>query len=882
MAKRIFLILCILVSTSATFAQTTAFSYQGRLSETGSPPVTGTRFFRFTLFDENGAAIPGAAVERTLMVTQGIFSTSLDFGAGAFPGANRTLEIAVKTNASDAYTVLNPRQEIVAAPYSIKSKTADDSAKLGGVDSTLFVQQDAGGNVSIGGNLTVAGTVTYDTVNATTQYNLGGERILSVNFAKGTLSLGKNTGNPALSHFSIFLGQDAGRINTGDFNTFVGWAAGNENTTGMFNSFVGQASGGANKTGSDNSYFGRASGFLNVSGSDNSIFGSNAGYFNKASKNSFFGSKAGFVNTTGAENSFFGAGAGGANTGGAGNSFFGSLAGGNNTSGFNNSFFGINAGVSNADGSFNSFFGNNAGYNNISGGSNNFFGGSAGSGVTTGSSNSFFGDRAGLGNGGSGAIVSGSGNTMLGSFTTGAANLNFSTAIGANASVTQSNSIVLGAINGINGATADTNVGIGTTAPQTRLQIKTAPGNYGFTQTDGAITIGSYVGSSSSGATGGWLGTLSNNKLFFFTNSGQPSMTVDTTGNVGVGTTAPNSKFTVVGLIETTTGGVKFPDGTIQTTAAGGSSSGVTSLNGLTNNVTLAAGSNVTITPSGNTLTIASTGGGSGGILNQTTLQTGANFNIDGNGSATTFTVGGVAVLRAKNNSISFGRNAGTLANSADDNVFIGTNAGKNNAANNNVYLGYNAGRDNVSGGGNVFVGDQAGAFGATGQRNVFVGQNTGFFNTGNNNSFFGADVGPSTTGSNNVFIGTEAGTNNLGGSNNVFVGVQSAVVNTTGSGNTIIGANAGMSTGSTNLSNTTVIGANTQVSQSNSLILGNNASVGIGTTAPKAKLDVTGGNILIGSPGQGIILKSPDGATCKLLSIDNAGAMVLTSVACP
>ena len=79
--------------------------------------------------------------------------------------------------------------------------------------------------------------------------------------------------------------------------------------------------------------------------------------------------------------------------------------------------------------------------------------------------------------------------------------------------------------------------------------------------------------------------------------------TADT--KVGIGTTAPTSKLTVAGLIETTIGGVKFPDGTIQTTAGGGS--GVTSLNGLTNNVTLAAGSNITITPSGNTLTIAST-----------------------------------------------------------------------------------------------------------------------------------------------------------------------------------------------------------------------------------------------------------------------------------
>lgn len=51
---------------------------------------------------------------------------------------------------------------------------------------------------------------------------------------------------------------------------------------------------------------------------------------------------------------------------------------------------------------------------------------------------------------------------------------------------------------------------------------------------------------------------------------------------------------------------------------------------------------------------------------------------------------------------------------------------------------------------------------------------------------------------------------------------------------------------------------------------------------AAPTKLKITGGDILIGSPGQGIILKSPGGATCKLLSIDNAGAMVLTAVACP
>ena len=111
-------------------------------------------------------------------------------------------------------------------------------------------------------------------------------------------------------------------------------------------------------------------------------------------------------------------------------------------------------------------------------------------------------------------------------------------AIGANAVVSQNNSLILG---------NNANVGIGTSSPFFKLSVLTAPGNYGLVHSDTFITVGSYVGGSSSGATGGWLGTLTNNKLFFFTNSGQPTMTVDTTGSIGIGTTAPKAKLDVTG-----------------------------------------------------------------------------------------------------------------------------------------------------------------------------------------------------------------------------------------------------------------------------------------------------------------------------------------------
>jgi hypothetical protein len=65
----------------------------------------------------------------------------------------------------------------------------------------------------------------------------------------------------------------------------------------------------------------------------------------------------------------------------------------------------------------------------------------------------------------------GNDNTVLGYGSKITLNVNNQTAIGARAMVTQNNSLVLGSINNVNGATADTNVGIGTTAPGSKLHI---------------------------------------------------------------------------------------------------------------------------------------------------------------------------------------------------------------------------------------------------------------------------------------------------------------------------------------------------------------------------------------------------------------------------
>src|SRR6266542_2315004 len=264
-----------------------------------------------------------------------------------------------------------------------------------------------------------------------------------------------------------FFGIQAGVSNTtGSSNSFFGADAGISNTTGFFNSFVGRSAGRFNSTGGSNSFFGANAGSANATGNGNSFFGNSAGFSNTTGfNNSFFGNQAGQFNTTGFYNSFFGVLAGQANTAGQSNSFFGFIAGEANTTGRENSFFGDTAGRFNTAGDNNSFFGRAAGARNATGTGNSFVGWTAGFSNTSGGNNVFFGSGAGWDN------TTGSRNTYVGVKADGAGDLTNAAAFGADAFVTQNNSLVLGSINGVNGANADTNVGIGTTAPRARLHV---------------------------------------------------------------------------------------------------------------------------------------------------------------------------------------------------------------------------------------------------------------------------------------------------------------------------------------------------------------------------------------------------------------------------
>jgi hypothetical protein len=111
------------VSPAATPVGST-FTYQGRLND-GTAPANGLYDFRFAVFDDVAAGnqIGPTITNGAVLVSNGVFTTQLDFGGGTFSTNARWLELGVRKSPG-TFTLLNPRQPITATPYALAALNA--------------------------------------------------------------------------------------------------------------------------------------------------------------------------------------------------------------------------------------------------------------------------------------------------------------------------------------------------------------------------------------------------------------------------------------------------------------------------------------------------------------------------------------------------------------------------------------------------------------------------------------------------------------------------------------------------------------------------------------------------------------------------------------
>ena len=119
------------------FAQGTAFTYQGLLTESNGP-ANGSYDLTFKLFNAlSGPSQVGSTITDTATtVSNGLFTVVLDFGA-QYNGTSYWLELGVRSNGVGSFFTLSPRQELTPTPYAVTAENLDGTLLASQLTGTL-------------------------------------------------------------------------------------------------------------------------------------------------------------------------------------------------------------------------------------------------------------------------------------------------------------------------------------------------------------------------------------------------------------------------------------------------------------------------------------------------------------------------------------------------------------------------------------------------------------------------------------------------------------------------------------------------------------------------------------------------------------------------
>lgn len=212
--------------TSATLAQSTAFTYQGELKQ-GGTPASGTFDMRFRVYDTlaGGSQQGPTACVDNVVVSGGAFLTMVDVGAQFASISPRYLEIEVRSDtglscaATSGYTVLSPRQLISSVPRAAAASVANALAAPDGSPVAAVVVDNAG---FVGIGTPTPGTVLHVITPATGATPGEGLRIqgtqpgvANMAYAGFFNSVGVRTGyvgDGSSGDDSVFLASDIGNV----------------------------------------------------------------------------------------------------------------------------------------------------------------------------------------------------------------------------------------------------------------------------------------------------------------------------------------------------------------------------------------------------------------------------------------------------------------------------------------------------------------------------------------------------------------------------------------------------------------------------------------------------------------------------------------------
>jgi trimeric autotransporter adhesin len=249
-APSLLLLSAFLTQLSTTFAQGTAFSYQGRLND-GANPANGSYDLRFIAYDNSvgGSQQGSISTSSGTAVSNGLFTVTLDFGA-IFPGSSRWLEIAVRTNGAGGFTTLSPRQSLTPTPYAITAENVTPSGLTGTYGSAVTFNNAGNSFSGNGAGLTGVNAATLAGLSSSNLWKTGGNAgtVPGVNFIGTTdnqpfdvrvnnvraMRYGLNTdaGGNYTNVPNVIGGSSANTVPTDVVGAFIGGGGGNKSLDG--------------------------------------------------------------------------------------------------------------------------------------------------------------------------------------------------------------------------------------------------------------------------------------------------------------------------------------------------------------------------------------------------------------------------------------------------------------------------------------------------------------------------------------------------------------------------------------------------------------------------------------------------------------------------